>query len=151
MSNEAHKIRCTWADCWRTTIQPYSDGWANLSDWGPAVPDGFYCKPHADALEAVLEEGGFEDGGGHEQAPRLVRPSKQLRTVEIRRRARARLATGDLRRPAGCGWGQVDPICGGDRRSVLANLSQHPIHLPFQERKAPTALERDRGQKDQCE
>jgi hypothetical protein len=64
MSNRGDetKIRCTYAGCWRTTTQPYSDGWANLSDWGPAVPDGFYCRPHADALEQVLEQGGFEDG-----------------------------------------------------------------------------------------
>jgi hypothetical protein len=54
--------RCSWKGCGRTTMQPTLDGWAILSDWGPHVKDGYYCKEHADALEAVLVEGGFEDG-----------------------------------------------------------------------------------------
>jgi hypothetical protein len=54
------RIRCAWDGCWRHTSQPYTDGWANLVSWGPAVQDGFYCQPHAEALEAVLMDGGFE-------------------------------------------------------------------------------------------
>jgi hypothetical protein len=28
-----------------------------LSDWGPGIERGFYCKPHADALEALCDGG----------------------------------------------------------------------------------------------
>jgi hypothetical protein len=56
----ARRIRCCWHDCWRHTAQPWRDGWSHLADWGPAVKDGFYCQAHADALEAVLDDGGFD-------------------------------------------------------------------------------------------
>lgn len=61
-ANDGTKIRCKWEGCWRTTCHPYADGWAYLSDWGPAVKEGFYCQAHADALEAVLMDGGFDEG-----------------------------------------------------------------------------------------
>jgi hypothetical protein len=64
MESEKRKIRCSWEGCWRTTARPYSDGWGYLGDWGPAVKDGWYCKAHADALEKVLEDGGFADENG---------------------------------------------------------------------------------------
>jgi hypothetical protein len=36
------------------------DGWGYLSDWGPGVPDGLYCREHKEAIEAlhwdILEE-----------------------------------------------------------------------------------------------
>jgi hypothetical protein len=43
-----------------TTEQPIKDGWANLVDQGPGLPDGYYCKAHADALK-VEEDGGLDD------------------------------------------------------------------------------------------
>lgn len=52
------KIQCSFWGCERTTLHPYADGWANLTEWGPSVKNGFYCQAHADALEAVLLEGG---------------------------------------------------------------------------------------------
>jgi hypothetical protein len=63
MSNDATKIRCTWDGCWRRSSRPYADDWAYLCSWGPAIKDGFYCKPHADAIEAVDMDGGLEDDG----------------------------------------------------------------------------------------
>jgi hypothetical protein len=63
----SEKIRCTWDGCWRTSSLPYADGWAYLTLWGPAFKDGFYCKPHADAIEkpstwkAVLKTAGRRD------------------------------------------------------------------------------------------
>jgi hypothetical protein len=53
--------RCSWKCCHAITTQWREDGWSNLSDWGPAVPDGYYCPARAAALEAVLLEGGFDD------------------------------------------------------------------------------------------
>jgi hypothetical protein len=54
------RVRCSWEGCWRTTAHPFADGWSNLCDWGPPVKDGFYCRAHADASEAVLLDGGFD-------------------------------------------------------------------------------------------
>jgi hypothetical protein len=62
----SEKIRCTWDGCWRSSKQPYADGWAHLMLWGPGVPDGFYCKPHADAIDAVLGGADEPDDGGAE-------------------------------------------------------------------------------------
>jgi hypothetical protein len=53
MSN-VEKIRCTWDGCWRHSSRPYGDGWAYLAVWGPPIKDGFYCRPHADAIEVVM-------------------------------------------------------------------------------------------------
>jgi hypothetical protein len=53
--------KCSYKGCRATTTQWLDDGWSNLVDWGPAVPDGYYCPAHAEALEAVLMEGGFDD------------------------------------------------------------------------------------------
>jgi len=50
-------LKCTFDGCNATSEQPYTDGWANLADWRPGVKDGFYCKAHADALEAMLMDG----------------------------------------------------------------------------------------------
>ena len=60
-SDNDKKIRCAWDGCWRTTAHPDTDGWAYLCSWGPAVKDGYYCKAHADAIEAVEMEGGFDE------------------------------------------------------------------------------------------
>jgi hypothetical protein len=57
MTDDNQKIRCTWKGCWRTTWQPYTDGWAGLGGWGPGIPDGWYCKAHADAIEALDQTG----------------------------------------------------------------------------------------------
>jgi hypothetical protein len=48
---------CTFAGCWQKTSQPFTDGWTNLGPWGPGIPEGWYCKPHAAALEALEESG----------------------------------------------------------------------------------------------
>jgi hypothetical protein len=53
----SRKHRCAFGGCWRTSAQPYTDGWANLCDWGLGIPDGFYCGPHADAIEALNDSG----------------------------------------------------------------------------------------------
>jgi hypothetical protein len=59
MSDDAIQcIKCTFRGCRARTFQPYTDGWANLSAWGPGIPDGWYCGPHADAIERVR---GFDD------------------------------------------------------------------------------------------
>jgi hypothetical protein len=62
--SDTERVRCTWEGCWRTSAQPYADDWAYLCLWPRPVKDGFYCKPHADALEAVDMAGGFEDENG---------------------------------------------------------------------------------------
>lgn len=54
--------RCTFEGCHRSVELPEvyrlpPPGWVHLSAWGPGVPDGLYCQPHADALEALLESG----------------------------------------------------------------------------------------------
>jgi hypothetical protein len=61
MESEKRKIRCSWEGCWRTTARPYSDGWGYLIGWGPPVKDGWHCKAHGDALEAVMDGGLDED------------------------------------------------------------------------------------------
>ena len=59
------RIRCCWEGCWRSSARPMFDG-SYLSSWGPYIQDGWYCKAHADALEAVLVEGGLEDAAAGE-------------------------------------------------------------------------------------
>jgi hypothetical protein len=54
-------IRCAFEGCRAITEQPYTDGWANLWNWGCGLKDGFYWRAHANALEQVLEKGGFDD------------------------------------------------------------------------------------------
>jgi hypothetical protein len=54
-------IRCSWDDCKASTEWPFAEGWGDLADWPAPVKDGFYCPAHTDALEIMLEEGGFED------------------------------------------------------------------------------------------
>ena len=62
--SELEKIRCSFAGCHRSIPRrPYvvpPEGWACLSDWGPGIPDGFYCQSHADALDAMTESGELE-------------------------------------------------------------------------------------------
>jgi hypothetical protein len=58
--DHGERLRCTFDGCWQRTLQPYTDGWAGLSDWAPGIKDGWYCKPHADALEALYESGELE-------------------------------------------------------------------------------------------
>jgi hypothetical protein len=55
------KIRCTWEGCWKTTTQPFTDGWASLDGWPSPIKDGYYCQAHADAIEAVDLDGGFPE------------------------------------------------------------------------------------------
>ena len=58
MSDGDRRYRCAFPGCHRSTDRyPYVVGWANLCDWGPGIPDGFYCKPHADAIEALNDSG----------------------------------------------------------------------------------------------
>jgi hypothetical protein len=45
--------RCTFEGCPKTSEQPRLDGWGYLLDWGPGVPDGFYCREHREAIEAI--------------------------------------------------------------------------------------------------
>jgi hypothetical protein len=52
--------RCCWEGCWRSTTRPMFDG-SYLFNWGPHIQDGWYCKAHADAIEAVSDEGGLEE------------------------------------------------------------------------------------------
>jgi len=47
------RVRCSWEGCWRSTTRHHPDDWSYLFGWGPAVKDGYYCRVHADALEAV--------------------------------------------------------------------------------------------------
>jgi hypothetical protein len=56
-----HTTRCCWEGCWRSTTQPYKDGWSHLFSWPPPIQDGFYCQAHADAIEAVSDEGRLEE------------------------------------------------------------------------------------------
>jgi hypothetical protein len=46
-------VRCAFEGCYRTSDQPFSDGWSYLSGWGPGVPDGDYCPGHVAAIEAI--------------------------------------------------------------------------------------------------
>jgi hypothetical protein len=62
MKEREGRICCSLEGCWRsTTRHPFLDDWTYLASWGPAVKDGYYCQAHADALEAVLLEGGFDE------------------------------------------------------------------------------------------
>jgi hypothetical protein len=53
--------KCTSDCCSAKTETPGAGGWRFLFDWGHGIRDGDYCRAHADALEAVLMEGGFDD------------------------------------------------------------------------------------------
>ena len=44
-------VRCSWEGCGRTTTKPTADGWAYCA-WPPPVLPGFYCRRHADWIEA---------------------------------------------------------------------------------------------------
>ena len=52
---------CTFAGCWRTSEQPSLDGWTGFDDLAPGVPDGWYCREHVAALEALLVAGKLDD------------------------------------------------------------------------------------------
>jgi hypothetical protein len=47
--------KCTYEGCRATSEAPATDGWRQLVDW-PGIADGWYCRPHADALEAVIQQ-----------------------------------------------------------------------------------------------
>jgi hypothetical protein len=64
MTNNERRARCSFEGCWRTSAQPYTDGWVNLSGWGVGIKDGFYCRPHADAIEATGGELKYIQNGG---------------------------------------------------------------------------------------
>jgi len=53
MGDERKSVVCSFEGCWRRSTRPYPDGWSYLAAWGPGIKDGFYCQPHADALEAL--------------------------------------------------------------------------------------------------
>jgi hypothetical protein len=53
--------KCASEGCGATTETPGANGWRYLFDWGHGIETGDYCPAHADALEAVLMEGGFDD------------------------------------------------------------------------------------------
>jgi hypothetical protein len=57
MSDDNSPIQCAFSGCRQTTWQPYTDGWASLMGWGAGIPDGWYCKPHADAIDALDKSG----------------------------------------------------------------------------------------------
>ena len=48
---------CAFKGCPKTTADPINDGWPYFTGWGPRFADGYYCKPHADALEALHVSG----------------------------------------------------------------------------------------------
>lgn len=48
--------RCTFDGCRNTTESPVSDRWRWLQDWGPGIPDGYYCPDHAHAIEAIVDD-----------------------------------------------------------------------------------------------
>ena len=49
--------RCAFEGCPKATADAIKDGWPYLANWGRGVADGYYCKPHVDALEALLVSG----------------------------------------------------------------------------------------------
>jgi hypothetical protein len=51
--------QCAYPGCPATTNNRLR--WAYLMDWPGGLPDGYYCPAHAEALEAVLGEGGFDE------------------------------------------------------------------------------------------
>jgi hypothetical protein len=59
MTDEVMRTRCSFPGCHRSTTRMWrgTDDWPFLASWGPGIPDGFYCKPHADALEALSDSG----------------------------------------------------------------------------------------------
>jgi hypothetical protein len=60
--DDSAPIRCAFPGCHCSTNRhPYLVGWASLAKWGPGIPDGWYCGPHAAALDAMLESGELED------------------------------------------------------------------------------------------
>ena len=48
--------RCSFKGCHKTAKIPRLEGWAYLANWGPGIPDGFYCGEHAAAIDAVESE-----------------------------------------------------------------------------------------------
>jgi hypothetical protein len=52
---------CTFEGCPKTTENWLDDRWAHLDGWGIGVREGYYCREHADALEALLENGELEE------------------------------------------------------------------------------------------
>jgi hypothetical protein len=58
------RIRCAFEGCHKTTDQANGlvppKGWCFLSDWGPGIADGYYCRAHRDAIEQLEESGELE-------------------------------------------------------------------------------------------
>ncbi|PWT93398.1 MAG: hypothetical protein C5B54_01915 [Acidobacteria bacterium] len=53
---------CTFKGCKKTSEAPRAkDGWSFLAKWGPGIPDGYYCREHVEALEALLVSGELEE------------------------------------------------------------------------------------------
>jgi hypothetical protein len=48
--------RCEFEGCNKTSEHPRLQGWSYLTDWGPGVPDGYYCPEHKEAIEAIHHE-----------------------------------------------------------------------------------------------
>lgn len=51
--------RCAFPGCCSTTRYPGGYLWENLSGL-PGLKDGLYCPAHAEAIEQVKKEGGFD-------------------------------------------------------------------------------------------
>ena len=43
---------CTFKGCDRATMNVNADGWRYLSNCGPTVKDGYYCRDHAEGYRA---------------------------------------------------------------------------------------------------
>jgi len=67
--------RCRFEGCGKTTENWLGDGWSSISDWGPGVPDGLYCREHAAALEAALPE--IMEEQAKQSTEEKVKPAKK--------------------------------------------------------------------------
>jgi hypothetical protein len=54
-------MKCSFDGCYARTERPYADGWSSLTNYGPGIRDGFYCREHAAAIERVLLDGGLDE------------------------------------------------------------------------------------------
>ena len=76
---------CAFSGCAKTVDLPGvillpPEGWVWLDRWGPGVPDGLYCQPHAEALEALHLSGELVE------AQRPARSARRKRALRRPRR-----------------------------------------------------------------
>ena len=50
-------VRCAFAGCPKTSVQPALDGWVGIASRDHPNLSGRYCPEHGRALEAVLDAG----------------------------------------------------------------------------------------------